>query len=209
MKKSLLLILTMRTLLDTSAQKIGIEQYFSYTTSVKEVEQSTLLFAQHRHNLIFEIRYNYDAKNAFSINAGRSFSFEKDKFSYVIRPTAGIVVGSSSGINLNLDQEVEMGRFYISSKFQRFISLRDRCQSFFYTWQEGGICFSEKFYGGLSLQMEIANRSCSMNKGIVLGFSTGRWNFPVYIFDFLNCQKNITAGILYNINFTSPRHFSF
>jgi len=212
MKKSLLLILTMKMLLTVSAQKVGVEQYFSYTPTSREIEHSTFLFTQHRHNLITEIGYDRETENVLSLNAGRTFGFEKNKFSCIAKPTIGISLGSAIGINLNMDYEVEVNSFYFSSEFQYFFSLQNRSKNFLYAWLESGICFSEKFYGGISMQMNFANRtSGQVSKGFVFGFSSGRWNFPVYFFDPISCQKSITAGILYDINFykRTREHFYY
>lgn len=202
MKKSLLLILAFRMLLAASAQNIGIEQYFSHQLSTSGIEHSSLFFIQHRSNIIAEIRYNYDAENVLSLNAGRAFQFERKKISSIIKPMIGLTIGPMTGINLNLDQEIEINNFYISSKFQYFFSLQDHCQNFFYTWVESGISFSKNFYGGFSLQINFSGGSSfDLSKGFVLGFSSGRWSFPVYLFEPISVYKSITAGIIYNIDF--------
>jgi len=202
MKRNLLLILTVKMVLNVSAQKIGIEQYFSYASSLSQVDHSTLFFTQHPRNLITEIRYNYDAKNVFSFNAGRAFEFVNKKISTTMKPMIGIAAGSTVGINLNLDDEVEMNKLYVSSKLQYFFALQDEDRSFFYAWLESGISFSKKVYSGISFQMNLANKpSCDISKGFVLGFSSGRWSIPVYIFNPLDRQKNLIVGILYDISF--------
>lgn len=197
MKKILLLILVMGMLIDMAAQKIGIEQYFSHKLSASRIEPSSLFFIQQRRSLIAEIRYNYEAENTLSLNAGSSFQFQNNRFSSITKPMIGLTMGSITGINLNLDQEIEINSLYFSTKLEYFFSLRDYSQNFFYAWVESGICFLEKLYGGISLQINISgNWPCDLSKGFVLGFSSGRFDFPVYIFDPFSAQTNITAGIL-------------
>lgn len=185
----------------TIGQKIGIEHYFSYSSS-SPIENSTLVLIEHPNDRITEIRHHYDASNVFSVNIGRSFSVTNDKISLVVKPMIGFAIGSITAINLNLDQEIEWDRFYVSTKFQYLFSPHQKKENFFYTWFESGISFSESFYGGFSLQANFANQGgCDLAKGIVVGFSSGRWDFPVYVFKPFSSQRNIVAGMLYNIHF--------
>ncbi len=181
-------------------QKIGVEHYFSYTAT-QPIENSTVIFIAHSR-FIAEIEHGFNAPGVFSLNAGRPFSFGNDKFNAAIRPMIGFTIGSVKGINLNLDQEMELNRFYISTELEYFISPRHKNENFFYAWAESGILFSDKFFGGFSLQGDVAYKQyCDLNKGFVLGCSLGQWTFPVYLFEPFSRQMNIVAGVFYNINF--------
>src|SRR5215208_6995917 len=112
MKKNLLLILSTAMLLKLSSQKINIEHYFSYRTTASQISSSTLLNIQSSGNWNAELRHNYDMDRSISINAGKSFTIG-NKFTAWVRPMLGVVIGSTNGINLNLDQEIEWKRWYI------------------------------------------------------------------------------------------------
>lgn len=200
MKKNLLFILSIMMLLDLPAQKISIEHLSTYMPSVRQFGSSSVLSIQHRGNWDTELRHNYDMERSFSFNAGRSFEFG-DKISVSVKPMIGVVIGPIKGLSLNIENEMEWDRLYFSLQLQCFDSFHDRDQNFLYSWLEGGINFSKKFFGGISVQGNFMTRQSGyFNKGFVVGFSHGRWSFPVYFFDPFSCKTNIVAGILCDIN---------
>lgn len=189
-------------LLDMAAQKIGIENYFSYTSSNRQIDNSNLLCLQHHSNFLLEIRSNYDATNSFSINAGKSFAFSNDKISASVKPMIGFVIGSIKGLSFNADHEIEWRSLYFSSKVQYFLSSRLQDENFLYIWLESGICFFKNFFSGFSLQRSfLTTQSSPWSKGLVIGFSSGRWSFPIYLFDPFSCRENFVVGVFYNIDF--------
>ena len=186
-------------------QKTRIENYVCYGSNRNGIGNSTLVSLQNHSNWIIDMRYGYDAPRTFSLNFGKSFETGNNTISSISTSTIGIAVGAINGINLNLEQEVELSRFYFSTKLQYFFSPRDKTDNFFYTWSELGICFSKKVFSGISFQGTVANNKCrDANKGFVIGFSRGRCTFPVYVFDPFNDGRSIVAGIFYNIKPQKP-----
>jgi hypothetical protein len=199
MKKNLLLIASTMMLHSLFGQKIGIEQYLSYVPA-QPIGNSTLVLIEHSH-AIAEIRHDNEAPGVFSVNVGRSFSFDKEKFNTEIRPMIGIAIGPVKGINLNFDQEIELNRLYFSADLEYFHSPHCKSENYFFTWFESGIYFTDKLFGGVSLQANFADKCAGVSKGLVFGFSAGRWSFPVYVFEPLSYQTNIIAGIFYDMDF--------
>jgi len=188
------------------AQKTSIEHYVCYTSSRHQLDNSTLISLQNHSNWIIDTKYGYDARRTFSVNFGKSFEFDNSKITSTNVSTIGIAVGAINGICINLDQEIEWYKIYFSSKLQYFFSPRDKTDNFFYTWSELGICFCKSLFSGISLQGTWTGNKCyDINKGFVFGFSHGRCSFPVYVFDFFNDRKSVTAGIFYNITPQKPQ----
>lgn len=207
MKNKLLLILCMMMLAPAAfAQTISMEHYLSYVPQ-QQIGISTQVFMQNHSDWIIDTRYGYDAHKTFSVNFGKSFEFSNKKIAAMTIPTIGMAVGSINGINLNFNQEIEWPGIYFSARFQYFFSPRDKSDNFFYTWNELGMNFSEIFFAGISLQGTLTGNKCfEINKGVVIGFTSERWGFPVYIFDPFSHRKNIMTGIFYKMNFQKPSH---
>lgn len=182
----------------------GAEKYFSFSPSAP-VHSSVLVNYESPGALYTEARFQYDMDGSFSLNTGKSFSFKK-ALSFTFQPMLGVMVGTYTGVNLNLNTDAEWKRLFFCMKSQYTYALSHNFQSFFYSWLEAGYEFSENFYAGISCQLLLPGQSnCTINNGFFIGFTAGNWSFPVYFFDSFKQSSSIQAGVIFNKQFLKKK----
>lgn len=196
MKKSLLSILSIMMLLKLSAQfKGGIEQY-SYFGNGTALIIEPVLHIQTASDLYCELRYNYEEKDAISLNAGKAFHIP-GKFQTTLTPMLGIVAGSMKGYNLVLNQETEWKNFYFSSQSQYSRSFKNETSNFFFTWSELGYNISHSVFAGIALQYTRELQTSVAEPGFVAGINFKNFSVPFYVFGPFRSDSYVVLGLNY------------
>jgi hypothetical protein len=190
---SMILTLTMLFNNCQSQDHGGFQQY--YYTGGGSSSIVPKIYYQNRKKWYGELRYNYEAPQTLSLNAGKMFS-GKSLFSYSITPIAGIVFGKLNGITAGTSIEVDYKRIYFSSEIQNTFSAEKRSDNLLFSWSELGYEITGAIYGGFALQMTHQTFSGTVwEPGIMMGWLYKSWTFPLYIFNPGGNNRNFVAGI--------------
>lgn len=174
----------------------GVDQYYSVSRS-KPVLFMPVVYFKTGKNWYVEGRYNYEAAQAYSLYAGRTF--EKDgEFSYSISPIAGIVRGSFEGYSAGLNFEAEYKKYFVASQSQYTINAKTRNQNFAYSWTDVTYKICEAVSAGFSFQhTKVRDDKMITERGVLLKVSTGKWSVPVYLFNPFKTQPYFMLGLNY------------
>ncbi|MEO7960671.1 MAG: hypothetical protein ABIR19_03935 [Ginsengibacter sp.] len=187
----MLLILSMRS---QSQEHAGVEQYYYSAGGSSSIVPK--VYYQDKKNWFGEMRYNYEANETMSLNAGKMFSNDNALFDFSITPFAGIVLGKLNGGSVGSNLNLEYHDMYFSSEGQYTFSFSDQKENFIYNWSELGYQLNKLVYTGLALQAthpyELKNY---WEPGILLGFTYKNWTFPLYAFSPANDGRNYVLGI--------------
>ena len=174
--------------------QVAFEQYY-YIKNRQRVESVPLFNYTSRENLYIEARYNYEEANTFSFYLGRSFANE-GKFSYTVTPLMGVVMGRLSGGSIGVNATLEYQNIFFSTQSQYTASLHERKANFIYAWSELGYQPWKWFYFGLSTQQTYSPEVDPLiSAGVFVGFSIGKWTFPVYSFNPMSDTRYFVLGI--------------
>lgn len=184
--------------------RAGVEQYYYSGCGPSSSLVSRLHFEDHR-GWYGEARYNYDAEQTLSFNAGRTFARE-GTLSYSFTPMAGVLVGKtravSSGINMTMDRK----DICFSSELQYVFSAADGGGNFLYSWSELGYQATGYLYTGIALQqLSPCGGRIKWEPGIQVSISCKKWRFPVYFFNPSRAGRYFVLGISYDWEF-AKRH---
>jgi hypothetical protein len=195
MKSNALIILLLIITVQVHAQQQGgFEQYY-YVKESQPLVMMPIAHFQTRNNWYTEARFNYEEMNTFSLYAGKIFS-GGNKLSYTIIPILGGVMGEFKGGSLGLNLNVEFKQWYLSSQSQYTFSSQDKTNNFFYSWSEAGYEVWDWLYAGIALQHTTLHQTKTvLEPGIVVGFSVGKWSFPLYSFNPMGNNRSFLLGI--------------
>jgi hypothetical protein len=178
-----------------AAAQIGIEQYY-YMTHIQVAAPVSVVNYNSPKNLYVEARHNYDAINTFSLYLGETFS-GKGKLEYSITPMMGVLVGKLKGGSIAVNALVERKTLFFSTQSQYTFSHKEREENYFFAWSELGYQPCSWLFFGLSTQHTYIHKvnSWESEPGILLGFSIGKWSFPIYSFNTMSDTRYFVAGI--------------
>ena len=184
--------------------KSGVENY-NMISGKREYAWMPIVHYHTKKGIYTELRYNYDAEKAFSVNAGKTFS-KKGEFNFDVTPMIGLVMGSFKGYNLNMNQQAEYKKFFYSTQAQYTIAAIEKNENFFYSWSETGYTISKKFFAGVSCQLtKLRAVPALADAGVMAGISLGNFSFPIYYFRPFSRNSFVIAGINYEWQLTSKK----
>jgi hypothetical protein len=184
--------------------KTGMENYNMISRS-KEYLWMPIIHYHTKKGIYTELRYNYDADKAFSVNAGKTFS-KQGELSFDVTPMIGLVMGSMKGYNLNLNQEAEYKKFFYSTQAQYTFVATNKNENFFYSWMEAGYNISKKLFAGVSCQLtKLKTVAMFADAGVMAGISFGNFSFPIYYFRPFSKNSFVIAGINYEWQLKTKR----
>lgn len=174
----------------------GFEQYY-YLQEKKAMVFVPIVHFKNKNNWYAEVRYNYEEQNSFSAYGGKTFSKARKLLTYSLTPMMGMVIGKFRGASVGLNATLEYKDFFLSSQSQFTDSYNNRYSDFFFGWSEVGYQPLPWFYFGCSFQQTFYTnpKRNLMEPGVMLGFTLGRWTFPVYSFSLLNADRYFVVGI--------------
>jgi hypothetical protein len=141
----------------------------------------TLLVDKHRLHL--EARYNYEARETFSLWTGYNFN-GGEKLSYAITPMIGAVVGSSDGIAPGLRFELAYKRLTLSSESEFFIDIDENESNFYYNWSDLSYEIQDWLWTGASIQRTRAYHSdLLVQYGLLVGAGYKQWELNTYLYN--------------------------
>lgn len=196
MKGKALFILIFMVCQGVCAQQQGsVEQYY-YMQEREALTVIPMAHYQSPKNWYVEARYNYEELKTFSLYAGKAFSKES-KLSYTIIPMVGGVMGRFKGGSFGLNLDIDYERLFLSSQSQYTFSVEDRAANFLYSWSELGYNIWSWLFIGVAIQhTRLYNTKFALGEaGIVVGFSIGKWEFPVYSFSPMCSNRYFILGI--------------
>ena len=151
------------------------------------------------NNFYAEARYNYEDLNTVSLYGGRCFTGGKN-ISYSITPMTGLVFGKFNGVSFATNATADYRRLNFSGQVQYTVNSKEKKESFFYNWSEISYQVFEKIYSGISIQQTMqVNTKMKTEKGLLIGYCSGKITIPVYIFSpFKN--RSIITGLIFEWN---------
>jgi len=177
----------------------GFEQYYYTGDGPSSVVPK--VYYQSRKNWYGELRYNYEASQTVSMNAGKMFS-KKSTLSYSVTPVAGIVLGKFNGINTGTNIDMDYKKLFFSTEIEYTFSIDKTRGNLFLTWSECGYQFTEKIYSGMALQViKNGQQKNIWEPGIMMGWVHEGWTFPLYMFNPFSNNRNYVLGINWEWNY--------
>jgi hypothetical protein len=156
-----------------------------------------VLHYETKQGLYLEARYNYDDLETFSVLAGKTFSFDKEK-NYTITPMLGAAFGNLQGATLGVNMNATVHRFNFGTQSQYTYAFNDHSSSFIFTWAEASYQVGKTFYGGITMQHTKLYQSRSeYDPGFMLGFTHKNVSIPLYIFKPFKQERFVVLGIIW------------
>ena len=179
---------------NTSAQ-VGLEQYF-YVNEKEMIDVVPICSYRTRTKGYVEARYNYEDVNSFSLYVGKVIE-GGDKITYAIVPMLGVVVGKFKGGSAGANVDIELGKLFFNTQSQYTFSVIDRSSNYIFSWSEMGYQPLTWFYFGVTTQVTYQSNYLLTEPGIVLGFTKGKWTFPLYSYNSLSDNRYFVLGITF------------
>jgi hypothetical protein len=199
MKNSILIIVILIISWTFALGQTGFEQYHY-------LEGNTYTFVpvvhvQTANNLYAEARYNYEEQKTFSVYLGKTFPKATKHLSYSFTPMVGGMLGQFKGGSAGLTMSLEYKKFFLSSQPQYTVFSGERSRSYFFQWSEVGYELTPWLFAGCSIQQThyTQTKVNVTEAGVLMGFSLGKWIFPVYIFSPLSTSRYLVLGITYGL----------
>ena len=184
--------------------RTGFEGYYYSGCGPSSSLVSRLHFEDHR-GWYGEARYNYDAEQTFSLNAGRTFARE-GTLGYSFTPMAGILAGKTRAISTGVNVAMDRKGICFSSELQYVFSAAGCGGDFLYSWSELGYQATGYLYTGIALQqLSACGANIKWEPGIQVSITCKKWRFPVYLFNPFAAERYFVMGISYDWEF-SKRH---
>jgi hypothetical protein len=184
----------------------GFEQYYYLQKNTTPL-MVPVIHNQGKHNWYTEVRYNYEEENSLGIYAGKSFSRTIDLWEYSVTPIMGGILGQFNGGSVGLNTTVDYKDFFFSSQTQFTFSSNDSHPDFFYGWFDVGYAPLQWLSFGCSLQHSMYGQPNSnfTEAGLMVGFTVGKWTFPVYSFNPLDTNPYFVLGITHMLGLTNDK----
>lgn len=177
----------------------GFQQYYYTGDGPSSIVPK--IYYQSPKNWYGELRYNYEASQTVSMNAGKMFS-KKNVISYSVTPVAGIILGKLNGINTGVNIDMDYKKLFFSSEIEYTFSIDKTSGNLFLTWTEMGYQFTKKIYFGIALQvLKHARQKNVWEPGIMAGLIHENWAFPIYMFSPFSNSRNYVLGINWQWNY--------
>jgi hypothetical protein len=145
-----------------------------------------------------ENRFNYEAVNSASINAGKRI-FRKLKHVEII-PMAGLVFGSFKGVTAELQVSVDYPKwdFFIDNQYS--YEYTDPLKNFYSNWSVVRYKLTSILSIGLSDFFVWQPRGCPVfDKGITASVSWAKWSIRLYAFNYEIEKRQYWLGVRYNL----------
>ena len=144
-----------------------------------------------------ENRYNYEADNSASINAGRRIL---RKLNHVeIIPMVGLIFGSFKGVTAELQVSLDYTKWTFLTDNQFSYEYTEPDKSFYSNWSVARYKLSSALQIGFSGFFEWqANRWLVIDKGVTASVSLKKWNVRVYAFNFEKQKREYWLAVRYN-----------
>ncbi len=145
-----------------------------------------------------ENRYNYEANNSASINAGKRILKKLNHFEII--PMAGLVFGSFKGVTAEMQISVDYPKWDFFTDNQYSYEYTDPAKSFYSNWTVARYKLTNMFSIGLTEFFEWQPCGCLVfDKGITTSVTWAKWSIRFYAFNFEKEKREYWLGIRYNI----------
>jgi hypothetical protein len=136
-----------------------------------------------RGGLHLEGRWNYEAMHAGSLYGGWTFAFGS-ALAVEATPMLGVVAGTVVGVAPGVELSVEAGPVLFYTETEYVQDLRDRGDSFIYTWTELGVGLGEVASVGLTGQrLRITESPLGIDRGPYARLTAGQVSVTAYLFN--------------------------
>jgi hypothetical protein len=149
-------------------------------------------------NFYFENRYNYEAPNSASVNAG--WRLNQKLAGFDITPIAGLIVGGFQGMNAEVQASRENEHWYFSLDNQYCFEYADKTRSFNYNWLVGRFKLTKFFRIGLTTQFtKPVNQKGVFDRGLTTSILYKNIAFNVYAFNYEEHRRSFFISLRYNL----------
>ena len=136
-----------------------------------------------RGPLHLEAHWAYEARDTFSIFAGKNFPIEGDLEGH-FTPRLGVAVGDAEGIVPALNFEVGWKQLSFLTDIEWMIGTTSDTDNFLYSWNELDWAVSERFTLGLVGQRtNVFDQELSVDRGFLMGLNLGKTTLTAYVFN--------------------------
>jgi hypothetical protein len=175
--------------------KSGVENY-NLLSRDKEYVWMPVVHYQTKKGIYTEMRYNYDDLHTFSFYGGKTIT-GGNRIAYTITPMLGFSVGDFRSIAIASKMELSYRKLFVSAEIQYSHAFGNSQPSFFFTWPEAGIDFSEFFFAGLAAQYTIQREANYFEPGLLMGINFKNFSIPFYIFNPFCNNSYLVLGLNY------------
>lgn len=145
-----------------------------------------------------ENRFNYEAVNSASINAGKRI-FKKLHHVEII-PMAGLIFGSFKGVTAELQISGDYLKWDFFTDNQYSYEYTNPVKRFYANWTVARYKITRILSIGLTEFFEWQPNGCPVfDKGITASVSWAKWSFRIYAYNFEKDKREYWLGMRYNI----------
>lgn len=198
-RKFLILFICVTMHFISEAQSKMVFENYNYLGQPGNGSIVPMLHFETSRNWYTELRYNYEDVKTVSLFAGKTFTLGKEK-QYEITPLAGLSAGNFNGVSAGLNFDGDINPLFFSAQSQYSKATRTGNESFFFNWSELGYNFSDRFFGGLAVQLTMQEELNDVQPGLFVGISFRNISLPVYVFSPFSSGKYFILGIYYEYN---------
>lgn len=133
--------------------------------------------------LHLEARYNYENLRTGSLWVGYNFSIGKE-LELKVTPMIGGVFGRTAGIAPGCDASLSYKKLTFSLSNEYLFDLRNRAESFYYSWPELTYSPTDWLRVGLAAQRtKLLRTKLDTQRGFLVGLSHKQVDFTAYVFN--------------------------
>ena len=145
--------------------------------------------------LHIEARYNYEDLDTGSLWAGYNIDGGKDLV-YQITPMVGAVFGHLNGVAPGYQISLAYKGLLFSGQGEYVFDAQTRASDFFYAWTELSYSPVRRMrFGAVMQHTKSFDTGLDVERGPLLGFSYGRFDFTVYVFNVDKPDPPVVLGI--------------
>ena len=142
-----------------------------------------------------EARFNYEDLDTASLWAGYNFDGGTDLV-YQVTPMVGAVFGHLNGVAPGYAISLAYKGLLFSGQGEYVFDAQTRASDFFYAWTELSYTPVHRMRFGAAMQHTKAfDTGLDVERGPLLGFSYGRFDFTVYVFNVDKPDPPVVLGI--------------
>ena len=176
--------------------EISIGTFSTVTTSHRMTVNPIISWSWDEYYI--ENRYNYEALNSASINAGKRI-LRKLKHVEII-PMAGVVFGSFKGVTGELQVSLDYSKWDLFIDNQYSYEYTHPAKSFYSNWSVIRYKLTNMFSVGLSDFFVWQPRGCPVfDKGITISVSWSKWSVRLYAYNYEKEKREYWLGVRYNL----------
>ena len=148
-----------------------------------------------RGRLHLEGRFNYEARDAGSLWAGRNFDGGDDSW-WSLTPMVGVVFGDTSGIAPGYRGSISWRRLELYSESEYVFDTTSSSDSFLYNWSELTVSPVDWLRAGVAVQRTRAYQTeRDLQRGLVIGVTHGRLEVSTTVFDLAESKRTVVVMI--------------